>query len=450
MRALVLGAIATCACGRVGFDAVAVGSGDGGAGDASNDACMPAIDPPATHVVQSGDDLFALLPTLVAGDVIEVGAGTYASSGPVLVTWAGTQAQPIIVRAAAGARPVLQGVASQNVLDISGSWFTVRGFEVVSGDVGFRLHGPDHATFDDIKLHALGDEGLTCNSVGQPCTSLTLRKLEIFGTAGNGTAIALGCPDGSCSPTNTVVEGCFIHDLSGTIGLGIAADIGASALVIRDNVITRLPGPGIEVGGTLSGMPSTIERNVVWGTSVDNGIQIEGQVVVRNNIVVSTNGYGIYSNQKAMPPNDAQVVHNTVVGGAACFAVDNWDTTTGQLVANNAFYCSGKAAIQANTGAPAALFANNVIVGTSAATAGNIIGVSLTADLGANASSAQVYPPAGSALIDAGDPAHSTADDFNALPRDSTPDAGAYERSSDANPGWPVTVDFKPLPATGC
>ncbi|HSD88844.1 MAG TPA: right-handed parallel beta-helix repeat-containing protein [Kofleriaceae bacterium] len=446
MRAALLAAVVPAfACGRIGFDA----SGTTDAADAPG--CIAPSEPAATRVVFAGEDLFAILQALVPGDVVEVHAGIYTSPG-VQVTWSGTQAQPIIVRAAPGERPVLQGNPSFNLFDLYGSWFTLRGFELTGADIGIRLHGTDHGTLDDLRLHALTNEGLTCNNVNQPCVAMTLRRLEIFGTMGIGTGIALGCPDGSCSPTNTTVEGCFIHDLGGTTGVAIFADVGASALAIRDNVIVRVPGPGIQTAGTTLGTRTTIERNLVYGTTQDNGIQIEGQVIVRNNIVIGAAAYGIYSNQGQLPPDDAEIVHNTVIGlggESGCFKTNNWDTSTGQIVANNAFYCPASVAVDIAAGAPGAVFANNIVLGSSNAPGGVINGASMAADLG-DPSTAMVYPPTGSAMIDAGDPAHTAGDDFNGLIRAAPPDVGAYEHTTAGNPGWRIVEGFKPLPVTGC
>jgi hypothetical protein len=59
-----------------------------------------------------------------------------------------------------------------------------------------------------------------------------------------------------------------------------------------------------------------------------------------------------------------------------------------------------------------------------------------------------VYPTAGSILIDAGTAAHSAPDDFNGTLRTGTPDVGAYERTAAINPGWTPSATMKPV--TGC
>ena len=70
-------------------------------------------------------------------------------------------------------------------------------------------------------------------------------------------------------------------------------------------------------------------------------------------------------------------------------------------------------------------------------------GAGVTPDLG---SATTLYPPAGSLLVDAGDAAHAATDDFNGTTRDAHPDVGAYERTTDANPGWTIIEGFKTPP----
>jgi len=107
-------------CGRIGFDAL--GAGDAAQGCPADAALM------ATHVVNPGDDLYGLLGTLVPGDVVVVHAGTYNHVGPFAATLDGTPTQPIIIEAAPGEQPVLSSDPSANVLELGGSYYTVRGF----------------------------------------------------------------------------------------------------------------------------------------------------------------------------------------------------------------------------------------------------------------------------------------------------------------------------------
>jgi len=138
--------------------------------------------------------------------------------------------------------------------------------------------------------------------------------------------------------------------------------------------------------------------------------------------------------------HDPQIVHNTVVGaGMACMRTTSWSGQTEQYIANNAFYCEGGTAMDINGGAPAATITNNVVRGSGGV--GSTLGVSAAADLGAS-----YYPPAGSALINAGSSTYATDDDFNATERtDTMADVGAYEVTTATNPGWTLAEDFKSI-----
>lgn len=401
--------------------------------------------------VHPGDDLFGRLALLAPGDEVVVHAGTYTTPGFFAVTWAGTAGAPISVHAADGeARPVIVGTPAQNVIDLGGSYFTLRGFELRGGSHGVRLASADHATLEDLVLHDLGDVGISCNRDGDACDHVTIRHAEIYDTghAGTGEGMYLGCNDGACLFTNGVVEGNYVHDTGGDQGDGIEIKTGAYGNVVRDNVIVRTKYPAITMYGYAGAGPrNVVERNLVW-TTQDNGIQVVGQIIVRNNIVLGAAASGIASKaSQAFTPHDVDLVHNTVVGATTCLKSNDWATATAQLVANNALYCEGGVAIDLDGGAPAAVVAGNVVRGTS--NAASTDGVGAAADLG-DPATAHVYPPAGSALIDHGDPAHAAADDFNGTARtDGKPDVGAYERTTGTNPGWDPGEGFKTPPAAG-
>ncbi|HTJ44393.1 MAG TPA: right-handed parallel beta-helix repeat-containing protein [Kofleriaceae bacterium] len=393
------------------------------------------------YEIHPGDDLFARLAQLAPGDEVVVHSGTYTTPGFFQVTWAGTPSQPIIVRAADGeTRPVIMGDPSQNVIDLSGSYFTLRGFEIRGGSHGVRLANADHATLDDLVLHDLGDVGISCNRDGDTCDHVTISHSEIYDTghAGTGEGMYLGCNDAACSFVDSIVEGNYVHDTGGDQGDGIEVKTGAYGNVVRDNVIVRTKYPAITMYGYAGAQPrNVVERNLVW-TTQDNGIQVVGQVVVRNNIVLGAAASGIASKaSQAMTPHDLEIVNNTIVGaaGTTCLKSNDWATATGQVVANNALDCEGGTAIDLNGGAPNAIVAANLTV--------------VAAELG-DPATAHVYPPSGSPVIDKGDSAHAAADDFNGTARtDGKPDVGAYERTTDTNPGWDPHEGFKTPPAAG-
>src|SRR5690606_18004812 len=97
---------------------------------------------------------------------------------------------------------------------------------------------------------------------------------------------------------------------------------------------------------------------------------------------------------------------------------------------------------------PEAVFAGNVALGEVRGASRGFAPGTAESDLGAPGATPPVlYPPAGSPLVDGGDPAYAAGEDFNGTPRaDGAPDVGAYERTSDENPGWPLGRGFRTPP----
>jgi hypothetical protein len=363
----------------------------------------------------------------------------------------GTEAAPIVVRAAPGARPVLVGAAGEDVLELGGSYFTLRGLELRGGDRGVRLTSVDHATIEDLKIHDVGDIGISCNQPAARCAFVTLRRNEIFATgktgAATGEGIALGCDAAACGFRDALIEGNYIHDLGGTRGGGIEIQPGATNTVLRDNVVVRTKTPGIGIHGyTAGGTPNVVERNLVWIT-VGDGIQLVGHARVRNNVVLGAGGSGIHSRAAGgHMPTDLQIVNNTVVdAGTACLRAGDWAGAADQVIANNALYCEAGAALDLAGGAPDAHLVANIGRGTSNAAAGFVPGRSLTEDLSAPGSG-DVYPREGSPLENAGNGSIAPNSDFDGCARrGSRSEVGAYERTSIGMRVWPADEGFKPV-----
>lgn len=415
---------------------------------------LPGVARAEVFEVREGEDLFAVLSGLAAGDEVVLHAGTYPTGRRWGFTWSGTEAAPIVIHGAEGeARPVIEGISSQNVMDLDGSWFVLRHLEITGGSHGLRLGTVDHATFEGLSLHDIDDVAISCNRSGNNCDSLLIRRNEIRDTGGGGSpgeGMYLGCNDDACHITNSVIELNYIHDTDGgSQGDGIELKTGSYGNIVRDNVIVRSGFPGILVScfPAGAGERNIVERNIVWGT-MDNGIQLCGQAIVRNNIVLGASAGGIQSQaSQGFDPSDAEVVHNTVFSsGGPCFRANGWSGRSGNVIANNALYCPGGVAMRFGGGEPSAdeaTIVGNVVLGDAEGSRGATNGVGVTEDLGAAASGA-VYPPAGSALIDAANTAFAVADDFDRRARDGTADVGAYEVTGEGV-GWVVAEAFKDL-----
>ncbi|MBV8763130.1 MAG: right-handed parallel beta-helix repeat-containing protein, partial [Deltaproteobacteria bacterium] len=381
-------ALALAGCGRLGFDATpsVIGDGAGGDGTGSGSGCA---EPAATLTIHATDNFYALVATLPAGSVVEVETGMWSNpGGNAHQVWTGTAAAPIIVRPAPGASPKLTTTAGNNVLDLDGTYVTLRGFEFFGGDIGIRLGADDHITLEDLYIHDMLDQGITCNRPGESCTNVTIRGVEIArsGNTQTGSGITLGCSDQSCAASNTLVEGCFIHDLMGTAGSGISKWFG-DGNVFRDNVFVRTSGPGIVIQASATTQRDVIERNYMNAIG-NNDIQVEGWVTVRNNVLIGGAVDGINIRQQSgSAPTNLEVLHNSIIGAANICIHAIGLTGSPQVLSNNALRCAMGTSLTGVATASA-----NIAAGA------NDVGVS-----------PNVYPTAGSALVDTGDAAHSVA-----------------------------------------
>ncbi|MEO8548791.1 MAG: right-handed parallel beta-helix repeat-containing protein [Kofleriaceae bacterium] len=401
--------------------------------------------------IHAGDDLYARLKMLQAGDTVTVHDGTYTTPGFYEVTWAGTSAAPIVIQAAPGEHPVLQGQADQNVINITGAYFTLDGFEIRGGSHGLRLRTVSNSAIKNNKLHDLGDVGISCN-FEENCDTLEIRHNEIYDTghAGTGEGMYLGCNDGSCHLANSIVANNYVHDMGGSQGDGIEIKTSSYNNLVIDNVVVRSNYPGITMYGFLGNHPpNVVTRNLVWHAKADNGIQVAGQIIVTNNVVIDSAANGIQSKATAgITTSDVTIAFNTIVGaGAACLKTNDWGAGTNQILANNAAYCDGRTAIDVNGGAGAgAVLVGNRGLGSSQPTAALTVAGSVAADFLA-AVAGNTYPAAGSPLIDHADAAATVMEDFNGTVRTAPLDVGAYEVTTATNPGWIPTEGFKdPLP----
>ncbi|MBW2461053.1 MAG: right-handed parallel beta-helix repeat-containing protein [Deltaproteobacteria bacterium] len=331
------------------------------------------------------------------------------------------------------------------MLNVEGSYFTFTGFEITGGGHGIRLGNANNAVIEDMTIHAIADVGISCNRPGHVCDRLTVRRNEIYDTGGRGEGMYIGCNDNACQVTNSLFAENFIHDLGGDQGDGIEIKTGSYGNTVRDNVIVNALYPAITLYGFPDGAGpfNVVERNFIWGT-INNGIQIVGQVIVRNNIIVDAGLNGIQSKpSQGFEPHDVTIVHNTVyASGTACMKTNDWSGSANQVIANNAFYCAGSAAADINGGAPGATIVGNIGLGSISAPGGIELGAG-DADLG-NPATNVFYPPTGSVLIDSGDSAQGASEDYNGSARgDGSPDVGAYEHTAPENPGWMLAAGFR-------
>ncbi len=405
---------------------------------------MPVIDVTAT------DNLWAALASVPPGTEIVVHAGVYDNQGGSwyhAVHLEGTEAEPIVVRAAEGETVVIEGdpAGSQNIVDIDGEWYTWQGFEMAYGSHGLRIGTSAHARFVDLHIHDTADVGLSMNRPGNAYVDLLVQGTHIHDTNGTGECMYLGCNDGDCAVVDSIIEDNWCHDTARTEqGDGIELKSGSYRNIIRNNVIHDTNYPGITLYGTYGKGTNEVYGNLVMRT-LDNGIQFVGDVILANNVVIDAGGYGIYtkSSQSNVPRNFLADGNTVIGGGSGCFRANDLDgVDLPGVVRNNVFYCPGGVAVHLGSAQGDATFATNAVAGSNDA-AGSTLSVG-SADF-QDASGNDYYPAAGSALIDAGGLEAARPEDYNCLDRviGAAPDLGAWEYQGTTNPGAPPAEGFK-------
>jgi len=405
------------------------------------------------------DDVEAAINAAEPGDEIVLSGGEYTLSGRFGIDIAGTEAQPIVIRAAKGDHPHLHRPESdQNIIDIDGAaWVEIRGIELSGGSAGIRVSAADHLTIADCELHDTGDVAIRANDGGALYEALHIVHNDIHHTNETGEGMYLGCNANACQVANSIIERNHVHHTnqrSVIQGDGIELKEGSYGNVIRDNVIHDTNYPCILTYSTVgNGEPNVVERNVMWNCG-DHGIQSAADTTIRNNIVLSANADGIAMQQhQSGSPQNLVVVHNTILQ-AQGHAISLRNAEGSVVIANNALYASRGSAVFLGPGDTTGLvMAGNVGVGgVTGGGMGYVEGdpaVDLVDGHYDGAPPIDVFPAMGGALVSAGDPAYVPDDDFNTTLRDGEPDVGAYRYDPAGNPGWMIVEGFKEFPDDG-
>lgn len=185
--------------------------------------------------------------------------------------------------------------------------------------------------------------------------------------------------------------------------------------------------PAVHNSTVGNGPANVIDGNVIWNTN-DFAIQSAAESIIRNNIILGES-IGLQPHQAGRPSNQ-QIFHNTIVTDGDGIAVSGVSGTV--VIANNAIYSQSGTAIRLISGSTnlVTLAGNVGSGGISGSTAGYVDGNGINADFVnghfGGSPPIDVFPAAGSALINAGSDLHVTTHDFNGESREGIADAGAY------------------------
>jgi hypothetical protein len=212
-------------------------------------ACQGATREIGPSTADTQEEFESLANGLKPGDELVLRSGVYSQNSRRAITVNGTPDAPIVIRAALGATPLLTRPPDQidrynNIEFVDCSHLVIRGIRLRGGSSGVRFIRGHHVTFEDCEVFETGNNALTMNSGS--CDSFVIRRNHLHHTGlsttrpTEGEGMYIGCHDGSCITTNTLVEGNYIHHLRSTSdggNDGIEIKVGSYGNTIRDNVI---------------------------------------------------------------------------------------------------------------------------------------------------------------------------------------------------------------------
>jgi hypothetical protein len=317
------------------------------------------------HETVDGESLVKAIAGLQAGDQLVVATGTYRVDRLWDIGVSGTAEAPVWIVAAEDARVVFtRSDAQQNVLNIGQNapvhHLCLRGIEITGGSHGLRLHQCSEVWIDQCHIHHTGAVCLSANSANTRRLFLTRNHLHHGG--GHGEGMYLGANNGEFIMSESVIALNHIHDCTGSQGDGIEVKQGSWGNLIAENDIHDTQYPCITVYGTAGKPVNIIERNLCR-RSGDSAMQVQGEAIVRNNVLIGAKGSGFASTDHQDKSLNLQVIHNTIINTGDAFKGGSWNAREGMILANNVLYSRDKSAMNFPKGKEGVTITGNVVLG---------------------------------------------------------------------------------------
>ncbi len=317
------------------------------------------------HTDQTGTSLVKAVEALKPGDKLEIAAGTYSVERMWDILVSGTADAPIWIVAAKEAKVVITRPDNQqNVLNVGQSgpvtFLCLRSIEFTGGSHGVRLGHCSDVWLDQCHIHHTGQVCLSANSADTQ--RLYLTRNHIHHGAGHAEGMYLGANNGDHIMSESVIALNHIHDCRGDQGDGIEVKQGSWGNLIAENHVHDTNYPCITVYGTTGKPVNVIERNLCYN-SADNVMQVQGEAIVRNNVLINGAGAGFSSTDHQGKTLNLQVIHNTILNSAHAFRGGSWNGREGMILANNILYSRDANALHYANGNVGVITSGNVVFG---------------------------------------------------------------------------------------
>lgn len=317
------------------------------------------------HAGGDGAALVKAVEALQPGDKLEIAAGTYSVERMWDVRVSGTREAPIWITAAEGATVIItRPDAKQNLINIGQggpvAFLCLRGLEFTGGSHGMRLGQCEDVWIDQCHIHHNDGPNLTANSGNTRRLFLTRNHLHHGGGVAEG--MYLGANNGDHIMSESVIALNHVHDCRGEQGDGIEVKQGSWGNLIAENHIHDTNYPCITVYGTAGKPVNIIERNLCYNSG-DNVLQVQGEAIVRNNVLINGAGAGFASTDHQGKTLNLQVIHNTILNSAHAFRGGSWNGREGMVLANNILYSRDANALNYANGNAGVISTGNVVFG---------------------------------------------------------------------------------------
>lgn len=314
---------------------------------------------------QNGNALKSVIAGLVAGDELSIGTGTYTIDSLFDIQVVGTASNPIWIQAADGANvTITRSDAGQNTVNIGSGgptrYLALRNIEVVGGSQAMRLFNCKNVWVDRCHVHDCQENAITANTVATEYLWFT--RNEVHSTGGTGEGFYIGGNNSNPVAAYVTVAQNHVYDTTNSSqGDGIEIKQGSYGCLVAENIVHDTKYPSILAYGTDGNAFNVIERNLCWN-ALDNVMQVQGEAVVRNNILIGGQ-HGFFSANHQGTVTDLKFIHNTVLNSKTAVRVNDWDGKPGMVFANNICYSETGSAIIFNGGANGVSVQGNLVVG---------------------------------------------------------------------------------------
>ena len=314
-----------------------------------------------------------------------IGPGRYSMASKLSINLQGTAEAPIwIVGADPDRVPVItRPDARQNVMNVGErsrtEYVCFRGLELTGGSTLIRFYDCRHLWLDRCHLHHAGHEGITTNTVDTSHLFITRNHFHDFkNPRATGEAMYLGANHGKVVMSYSVIAENHVHDCGGTQGDGIEVKQGSHHNWIVGNHVHDTNYPCILAYGTGGRGVNVIERNICYRSN-DNTLQVQGEAIVRNNLLMAAEGSGFASTDHQGKTSRLTFVHNTIISRRRGANLSSWHDRDGLIFANNIVYTDKGDALRFPRGAKGVTVSGNVVYGrVSGLKEGAILGGGLT------------------------------------------------------------------------